>query len=72
MSAPKVIVFTYRGEIERPAKRRGRVASYRWTEGYSETSPEGNALYPWMTRAECRADAKAAGYRAVFVRVTPV
>lgn len=64
MSARKAtIVYTYRGSIER-ATRRG----YAWRDGFSETSAEGRPLYPWLTRAECMADAKARGARAAFVR----
>lgn len=53
------IVYHYRGPIERGA-------DYHWTEGYSRNSVEGGILYPWMTKAECRHDAKALGGKATF------
>jgi hypothetical protein len=53
--------YDYRGLIERGAQ-------YRWVEGYSETTPNGNPLYPWSTRRECRAEAKADGFKAIFFR----
>ena len=54
------IVYTYRGQIEVGTGGRGR------PPGYSETKPDGAILYPWMTAAECRADARARGAVAVF------
>lgn len=57
-----VIVFTYRGDIERGAGG-GR---YVWKRGYSETLGEGRIAYPWMTMVECRAVAKSRGATAVF------
>lgn len=56
----KEIVYTYRGHIERGA-------DYHWTDGYSATTDEGHVLYPWMTKQECRQEAKRKGARAVFV-----
>lgn len=54
-----VIIYTRRGRVERGSR-------YKWHEAYSATTPEGYVLYPWMTRRECRADAKTKGARAVF------
>jgi hypothetical protein len=71
----KVITYTYRGDVERSSVRRrparpGRpttyVRSYVWKNGYSATSPNGLVQYPWMTRSECREDAKAQGAKAAF------
>jgi hypothetical protein len=55
------IVYTYRGGIERGVGR-------RYVDGYSPTTTEGHIIYPWMTKAECRKDAKLLGFRALFVR----
>ena len=61
------IVYYFRGDIERwNAARR----SYEWKPGYSESGSTGGTLYPWSTKAECRAEAKARGGRAVFVEQT--
>lgn len=53
------ITYFYRGPIER---------SRRWCYGYSANGPGGGTLYPWMTKRECYADARAQGCQAVFVR----
>lgn len=53
------ILYKYRGLIERGKH-------YTWREGYSADGPSGGALYGWMTKAECRADARAQGARAIF------
>ena len=59
------MTFTYRGQVERwSASRR----SYGWAEGYSTTGPEGAVRYPWLTRDECRRDARRDDCRAVFQR----
>lgn len=60
----KEIVYKHRGPIERwsPSQR-----SYVWKEGYSEDGQFGGGLYPWMTKKECREDAKNQGGKAVFV-----
>lgn len=65
----KKIVYRYRGNIERWSSLK---RSYVWKVGFSEDGEFGGGLYPWMTKAECRADAKSQGGRAVFVeeRVT--
>lgn len=60
----KEIAYHYRSLIERGTGAPG----YVWKEGYSANGPEGGILYPWNTRAECRAVAKAEGARAVFYR----
>lgn len=52
--------YHFRGGIERGAR-------YDWKDGYSETI-NGNVSYPWSTRTECRKEALADGYRAVFYR----
>lgn len=57
----KTIVYYFRGHVERGSKR-----GYVWREGYSPTAPGGGVQYPWMTKRECQADAKAQGTRAVF------
>lgn len=59
----KRVVYYYRGQIER-VRRGGR---YAWYDGYSATGPSGGVLFPWMTKTECRADAKAQNAVAVFV-----
>ncbi len=63
-TAPVVFEYHYRGRIERPDGR----GSYRWVEGWSENGETGGVLYPWMTRAEARQEAKRSGGRAVFRR----
>lgn len=60
----KTVVYKYRGMIERGTGRPG----YAWHEGYSEDGESGRGLFPWMTKAECRADAKSQGAKAEFVR----
>lgn len=60
---PKTITYKRRGWIERGAK-------YTWVEGYSADSAEGNPLYPWMTKKECRKDASSQGAFAVFTETT--
>ncbi len=62
--AAPLIEYLYRGRIERPDGR----GSYRWAEGWSENGEAGRPLYPWMTRAEAREEAKRRGGRAVFQR----
>jgi len=57
------INYIYRGEVERGTGGPG----YRWHPGYSEDSEDGKPLYPWMTIAECRQDAKARGAKAAFL-----
>src|ERR1039458_3071882 len=57
---PNVIRYYYRGDIERSGGR-----TYQWHRGYS--AGENAPLYPWMTRTECRADAKSQGATAKFV-----
>ena len=63
-AAPIVFEYHYRGQIERPDGR----GSYRWADGWSENNEAGRPLYPWMTRAEARQEAKRRGGRAVFRR----
>jgi hypothetical protein len=58
------IVYNYRGLVERGTGGPG----YDWREGYSETAPDGGILYPWMTKRECQADARAKDAQAVFMR----
>ena len=53
--------YHYRGPIERGP-------NYAWREGYSAESESGGLLYPWNTRLECRQEAKAEGFKAVFYR----
>lgn len=55
----KTITYTYRGGVKRGS-------NYHWEDGYSETTPDGGVLYPWMTRKECIADAKTKGCKAIF------
>jgi len=55
------LIFHYRGGIERGAR-------YEWRDGYSEGDSDRNIHYPWNTRGECRTDAKARGFKAVFYR----
>lgn len=55
--------YHYRGLIERGCPEAG----YRWREGYSEQGESG-PFYPWMTRRECKSEAKRDGFQAVFFR----
>lgn len=58
------ITYYYRGDIERwDSKRR----SYVWKRGYSERGSSGGPLYPWLTKSECKDDARSQGQRAEFV-----
>lgn len=56
-------IYYYRGGVER-----GTGGRYQWREGYSENSPEGRPLYPWLTKKEAQRDAKRQGKKAVFKR----
>lgn len=58
---PKITYF-YRGGVER-----GTGNGYEWRNGYSESGPAGEILYPWMTARECQQDAKKRGAVAVFI-----
>lgn len=62
MEKSSTFTYYYRGHIER-----WRALGYAWMEGYSENGESGGPLYPWMTKKECREEAKARGGRAVFV-----
>ena len=55
----KTIIYWHRGLIEK-----GK--NYTWKEGYSANGEGGGALYPWMTKKECRQDAKEQRCKAVF------
>jgi hypothetical protein len=57
--------YHYRGQIER--WRAGR-RSYVWCDGFSAQGSTGGVEYPWMTKQECRAEARLIGARAVFKR----
>jgi hypothetical protein len=59
----KTITYYYRGCIERGNGKPG----YDWHNGYSENNAEGSALYPWNTRRECQAEARAQGATAQFI-----
>lgn len=58
-----IIDYHYRGQIEV-----GTGKGYKWVDGYSETTPSGGVLYPWIPRKECIQDAKVQGARASFKR----
>lgn len=61
------ITYHYRGQVERPKKANGKpIAAYTWREGFSPDGDDGSPQFPWMTRQECRQEAKARGARAVF------
>jgi len=62
---PAVMYFRHRGQVERPTTR-GK-PSYRWCEGYSEDEGDGKGTFPWLTRAECRAEARKQGRTARFI-----
>jgi len=64
------MIFYRRGAVERPCTRHGK-PSYRWAQGWSRNSAEGHALYPWQTRREAQAEARAAGAIAVFLEPAP-
>jgi hypothetical protein len=53
--------YHYRGPIERGA-------TYAWRDGYSTNAPTADTFYPWMTRRECKSEAKAEGCQALFFR----
>ena len=57
-----IMRFFYRGEVER-----GNGNGYSWHPGYSENSEDNKPLYPWMTIAECRQQAKLAGAKPQFL-----
>lgn len=61
-----VLIFYRRGAVERARRDHGAPA-YRWCEGWSENSPTGGALYPWLTKREAYAQARKAGATAVFM-----
>jgi len=73
MTKPKPeIHYVYRGLVERVVPQREKpIGRYVWRRCYSETSPDGGVEYPWLTPAECRADAKARGARAVLLESHP-
>lgn len=56
------IVYHYRGTVERGNGKPG----YDQHAGYSENAADGSATFPWMTRRECQADARARGAVADF------
>lgn len=56
--------YYYRGGVER---WRHASQSYRWSRGYSAYSKAGSVLYPWMTSAECRDEARRDGVTPVFI-----
>jgi hypothetical protein len=58
----KEIVYWFRGQIEKGSNYK----CYKWADGYSAKSENGMVLYPWMTKKECRQDAKEQGCKAVF------
>ena len=71
MATKPSVTYKYRGQTERDPGRsfpNHHKTGYRWLGSYSEDSPEGYPLYPWMTRNECLDDAKARGLKAKFVR----
>ena len=55
----KIIVYKYRGPIERGPR-------YEWRDGYSADSENGGVLYPWNTKRECQSQARKLGCKAVF------
>ena len=67
------ITYTYRGMVERPARRHrgvtyGRKLTYAWRRGYSETGVGGRPCFPWRTKTECWEDAELVGREARFIR----
>ena len=62
MKRKPVIRYYLRGRVE--VLSGGR---YRAAQGYSEQTPDGRPLYPWLTKKECKQAADAIGCRAVFV-----
>jgi len=58
--------YDYRGRIERGCGKDR--PDFKWTEGYSETLPDGTVSFPWLTKSEARKEASADGKRAVFYR----
>ncbi|MFA6234130.1 MAG: hypothetical protein WC824_08090 [Bacteroidota bacterium] len=62
------ITYKYRGMIERGIGNCNTRPGYAWHEGYSEDGENGRGLMGWMTKEECRTDAKSRGSKAEFVR----
>ena len=57
------IHYHRQGLVERPyIKGKG----YRMCYGYARVTGSGLVEYPWMTKTECRADAKKNNGKAVF------
>lgn len=52
-------VYFRAGHIERGSR-------YEWRDGYSRVTRAG-ICYPWLTKREAQAEARAHGTRAVFV-----
>ena len=61
MATKPEVAYHYRGLIERGPR-------YEWREGYSENLIDGQPLYPWNTRGECRREAASRDLKAVFYR----
>ncbi|HEU4343715.1 MAG TPA: hypothetical protein VFU31_19365 [Candidatus Binatia bacterium] len=57
----ETITYYYRGTVERGNGKPG----YSSHPGYSEGQGK-SVTYPWMTRAECRQDARKRGAKAKF------
>lgn len=62
VSKKPTITYYYRGNVERWYGHR-----CKWLDGYSPNGPGGREQQPWMTKDECRDDAKKQGARAMFV-----
>jgi len=56
-----IITYFYRGGVER-----GTGTGYEWRNGYSESGPRGEILYPWMITRVWQAEAKKRGAVAKF------
>ena len=56
--------YHFRGNVERGNGKPG----YDWKEGFSMYGANGGVLYPWLTKREAQAEAKAAGAKARFFR----
>lgn len=57
-----IITYVAAGLVERARARKGRKMTYVWSPAYSRDG----VTFPWVTRREAQAEARAEGARAVF------
>ena len=68
VGARPVIVYVYRGPVERAYAREEGRHGIAWRDGYSEAGINGAVTFPWMTYRECQADARSRGAVARFTK----